>query len=85
MTDTNRPTPTSTSADQWTSVQAYVLAVICLVGGIAGGWFMRGLPESSGVALSEAVTLPNLAPLRQAAEKLGVAFDFGWRSGLPLR
>jgi hypothetical protein len=44
MTDTNRPTPTSTSssADQWTSVQAYVLAVICLLVGIAGGWFIRG-------------------------------------------
>src|SRR5271165_3556900 len=40
MTDTNRAT--STSFEQWTSVQAYVLAVICLLVGIAGGWFIRG-------------------------------------------
>jgi tetratricopeptide (TPR) repeat protein len=30
------------SADQWTSPQAYTLAVICLLVGIAGGWFIRG-------------------------------------------
>ncbi len=38
-TDTNRGTST---IEQWTSVQAYVLAVICLLVGIAGGWFIRG-------------------------------------------
>jgi cytochrome c-type biogenesis protein CcmH/NrfG len=32
----------STSFEQWTSVQAYALAVICLLVGIAGGWFIRG-------------------------------------------
>jgi len=37
MTDANR-----TSIEQWTSVQAYVLAVICLLVGIAGGWLIRG-------------------------------------------
>src|ERR1019366_42916 len=37
MTDTNRAT-----IEQWTSVQAYVLAVICLLVGIAGGWLIRG-------------------------------------------
>ena len=30
------------STDQWTSPQAYILAVICLLVGIAGGWFIRG-------------------------------------------
>ena len=40
MSNTNRAT--STSFEQWTSVQAYVLAVICLLVGIAGGWFIRG-------------------------------------------
>jgi cytochrome c-type biogenesis protein CcmH/NrfG len=39
MTDTNRATST---IEQWTSVQAYTLAVICLLVGIAGGWFIRG-------------------------------------------
>jgi len=42
MTDTNRASSTSTSVDQWTSVQAYILAVICLLVGIAAGWFIRG-------------------------------------------
>jgi len=32
MTDTNQAT--STSIEQWTSVQAYVLAVICLLVGL---------------------------------------------------
>ncbi|MGD0416993.1 MAG: tetratricopeptide repeat protein [Terriglobales bacterium] len=48
MTDTNR----ATSADQWTSVQAYVLAVICLLVGIAGGWFIRG-SQSPATAATE--------------------------------
>jgi tetratricopeptide (TPR) repeat protein len=38
MTEANR----ATSIEQWTSVQAYVLAVICLLVGVAGGWFIRG-------------------------------------------
>jgi len=36
MTDPNR------TVEQWTSVQAYTLAVICLLVGIAGGWFIHG-------------------------------------------
>jgi len=46
MTDTNR----ATSIEQWTSVQAYVLAVICLLVGIAGGWFIRGSQSPAAVA-----------------------------------
>jgi tetratricopeptide (TPR) repeat protein len=38
MSDTNR----TGSIESWTSVQAYVLAVICLLVGIAAGWFIRG-------------------------------------------
>jgi tetratricopeptide (TPR) repeat protein len=60
MTDTNRAASTSksnvnsnsNSNEQWTSVQAYVLAVICLLVGIAGGWFIRG-SESPAVATAE--------------------------------
>jgi tetratricopeptide (TPR) repeat protein len=51
MTDTNG----ATSTEQWTSVQAYVLAVICLLVGIAGGWFIRG-SQSPAVAGTEAAT-----------------------------
>ena len=55
MTDTNRAT--STSIEQWTSVQAYVLAVICLLVGIAGGWFIRG-SQSPAVAPAETASVP---------------------------
>jgi tetratricopeptide (TPR) repeat protein len=50
MTDTNR----ATSTEQWTSVQAYVLAVICLLVGIAGGWFIRGSQSPASAAVETA-------------------------------
>jgi len=50
MTDRNRATSPATSNEQWTSVQAYVLAVICLLVGIAGGWFVRGSQSSAAAA-----------------------------------
>lgn len=50
MTDTKH----TTSVEQWTSVQAYVLAVICLLVGIAGGWFIRG-SQSPAAAAPETV------------------------------
>ena len=56
MTDTNQTTP----AEQWTSVQAYVLAVICLLVGIAGGWFIRG--SQSPAAAVETASAPAPAP-----------------------
>ena len=49
MTDENR-----TSTQQWTSLQAYVLAVICLLVGIAGGWLIRG-------SQSPAAAVPDMA------------------------
>src|SRR5208282_5932653 len=53
MTDRNR----ATSIEQWTSVQAYVLAVICLLVGIAGGWFIRG-SQSPVTAAGETASAP---------------------------
>ncbi len=50
MTDTSR----ATSIEQWTSVQAYVLAVICLLVGIAGGWFIRGSQSPAAAAADTA-------------------------------
>ena len=60
ITDTNRAT--STSFEQWTSVQAYVLAVICLLVGIAGGWFIRGSQSPATTAAPEAASAPGSAP-----------------------
>ena len=57
MTDTNR----ATSIEQWTSVQAYVLAVICLLVGIAGGWFIRG-SQSPAAAASDGRVHPRPLP-----------------------
>lgn len=42
---------------EWTSVQAYVLAVICLLVGIAGGWFIRG-SQSPALPASETASAP---------------------------
>jgi cytochrome c-type biogenesis protein CcmH/NrfG len=57
MTDTNR----SNSIEQWTSVQAYVLAVICLLVGVAGGWFIRG-SQSPAPTGAETVNASTPAP-----------------------
>jgi tetratricopeptide (TPR) repeat protein len=48
MTDATQLKP----ADQWTSPQAYILAVICLLVGIAGGWFIRG-SQSPGAQVAQ--------------------------------
>jgi tetratricopeptide (TPR) repeat protein len=59
MTETTRTN--SNSSEQWTSVQAYVLAVICLLVGIAGGWFIRG-SQSSATAAAATPTANAAAP-----------------------
>ncbi len=59
MTDTRQAT--SSSTEQWTSVQAYVLAVICLLVGIAGGWFIRG-SQSPASAAAETASASAPAP-----------------------
>jgi tetratricopeptide (TPR) repeat protein len=53
MADPKRPLQ-----DQWTSVQAYTLAVVCLVVGVAGGWLVRGSQAPAAVAAA-AVTAPD--------------------------
>jgi cytochrome c-type biogenesis protein CcmH/NrfG len=52
MTDTKQ----GNSVEQWTSVQAYILAVICLLVGIAGGWFIRGSESPAAATTSVAST-----------------------------
>ncbi len=61
-THTDRPTPTPLAAQQWTSVQAYVLAVICLLVGIAGGWFIRGSQSPALPAETASASTPASAP-----------------------
>ncbi len=69
---------TMTTNNQWTSVQAYTLSVICLLIGIAGGWFIRGsqAPATPGpvesVAAAPAGTsgqpTPSPAQMKQMAD-----------------
>jgi tetratricopeptide (TPR) repeat protein len=54
MMDTNR----TTSTEQWTSVQAYTLAVVCLLVGIAGGWFIRGSQNPAAETASASTPAP---------------------------
>ncbi len=63
-------------ADQWTSRQAYGLAVVCLVIGIAGGWFVRGSQSpasvasaAAGVPTSQAEGQPTPEQLKGMADK----------------
>jgi tetratricopeptide (TPR) repeat protein len=35
------------ASNEWTSFQAYALSVLCLVIGLAGGWFIRGSQSAS--------------------------------------
>jgi len=43
---------------KWTTLQAYTLAVVCLLLGIAGGWLFRGSQSSAPPAESAATTAP---------------------------
>jgi cytochrome c-type biogenesis protein CcmH/NrfG len=48
---------------QWTSTQAYVLSVICLLVGVAVGYLVRGsAPESSASAANVSVAAPSSQP-----------------------
>jgi cytochrome c-type biogenesis protein CcmH/NrfG len=64
MTDTNR----ASSTDQWRSVQAYVLAVICLLVGIAGGWFIRGSQSPTAVAETPSASAPAMGNANAGAQ-----------------
>lgn len=40
--------------NHWNSVQAYTLSVICLLVGLAGGWFIRGSQGSGPIGVDKA-------------------------------
>jgi cytochrome c-type biogenesis protein CcmH/NrfG len=52
---------TQANANSWSSVQVYVMAVVCLVAGIAVGYLFRGV-AASPVARPTAVAEPSTAP-----------------------
>jgi len=52
-----------TASREWTSVQAYTLAVVCLLAGVAGGWLFRGSqPTAAAAAPESAVAAPSAIP-----------------------
>jgi tetratricopeptide (TPR) repeat protein len=71
MAETNRGT--STSFEQWTSVQAYVLAVICLLVGIAGGWFIRGSQSAATTTATAAAESGSAAAQAPGMANAGAA------------
>lgn len=76
------PGSTRTSIERLTNLQSNSVAVICLLAGIAGGWFIRGSqsPAVTATALSAGVSTtlntntdqisqtPNVARLKQIAD-----------------
>jgi len=54
MTETKQ----ANSIEQWTSVQSYTLAVVCLLVGIAGGWFIRGSQAPAAAQAETASAAP---------------------------
>lgn len=57
------------SNEKWTSGQAYGLAIVCLLLGLAGGWFIRRIQapgDNAQVAISAQAAMPNQATAPQA-------------------
>jgi tetratricopeptide (TPR) repeat protein len=53
------------SIEQWTSLKANSLAVVCLLVGIAGGWFIRGSHSAAGTGST--VAAGSSAPAKMVA------------------
>ena len=59
---TNTSSTNTSSTTQWTGVQAYTLAVVCLLLGMAGGWLVRGSQSPTTAAAVETASAPAPAP-----------------------
>ena len=46
------------TSENWSSIQAYTLAVVCLLVGMAGGWFIRGSQSPATTPVANAATMP---------------------------
>lgn len=57
----------ATSTTAWTGVQAYTLAVVCLLLGMAGGWLIRGSQAPATAAPVEAASASVPAPTSMGA------------------
>lgn len=60
---------TTVSNEKWTSGQAYGIAIVCLLLGLAGGWFIRRLQapgDNAQVAIASQAAMPNQAGSAQS-------------------
>jgi tetratricopeptide (TPR) repeat protein len=64
----------TTTSEVWSSMQVYTLASICLVAGIAGGWFIRGSQGPAGnpqvATVAAPVAGPDAAPAMPSPEQM---------------
>ena len=60
-------TKNNSSSVNWTGVQAYTLAVVCLLLGMAGGWLIRGSQQSPAAAAA----VENAGPSASAPAAMG--------------
>lgn len=51
-------TRSNSSTTNWTGVQAYTLAVVCLLLGMAGGWLIRGSQSPTAAVAAESASAP---------------------------
>jgi cytochrome c-type biogenesis protein CcmH/NrfG len=61
------PDNNTSSNTTWTGVQAYTLAVVCLLLGMAGGWLIRGSQSPAAAAPAMAASAPAPAGMGGAA------------------
>jgi cytochrome c-type biogenesis protein CcmH/NrfG len=54
----------------WTGVQAYTLAVVCLLLGVAGGWFVRGSQSPAAPAANVESAVPASASAQPTPEQM---------------
>jgi len=59
-------TEKASTTETWSSVQAYTLAVICLLLGVAGGWLFRGSQSPATAAPAETVSAADPAGMKSA-------------------
>jgi cytochrome c-type biogenesis protein CcmH/NrfG len=59
MSNTN----STASSTTWTGVQAYTLAIVCLLLGMAGGWLIRGSQSPVAAAPAETAAAPSPAAM----------------------
>lgn len=58
----------NSSAATWSSVQAYTVAVLCLLVGIAAGWLIRGSQAPAAARVAETSSNPAQAGMPESAQ-----------------